>query len=143
MQVRAALMTMLGLWQLQLPERLETEARLLPYLVAGLWDVQPEAAAAAGQALDALGALYEHDNAQDLQAGPCLARHVRSCRRCGDCVTVAHVCPAWSQQLSSMPRQKRCSCDKCSSWLLHSHGRIGCSWAQAPVPWQAGLIILD
>ena len=67
MQVRAAFMTMLGVWQLQLPERGETEARLLPYLIAGLADAQPEAAVAAARALDALGALYEHEHAQELQ----------------------------------------------------------------------------
>ena len=67
LQVRAAFVTMLGVWQLQLAEREETEARLLPYLVAGLSDTQPEAAAAAAQALDALGALYEHEHAQELQ----------------------------------------------------------------------------
>ena len=65
LQVRAAFVTMLGVWQLQLAE--ETEARLLPYLVAGLSDAQPEAAAAAAQALNALGALYEHEHAQELQ----------------------------------------------------------------------------
>ena len=66
-QVRSAFMTVLGVWQLQLLEREETEARLLPYLIAGLADAQPEAAAAAAQALDALGALYEHEHAQELQ----------------------------------------------------------------------------
>ena len=66
-QVRAAFMTMLGVWQLQLPDREETEARLLPYLIAGLADAQPEAAVAAARALDALGALYEHEHAQELQ----------------------------------------------------------------------------
>ena len=58
---------MLGSWQLQLLERKETEARLLPYLIAGLTDEQPEAAGLAVASLQALGAAYEHEHAQELQ----------------------------------------------------------------------------
>lgn len=67
MQVRAAFLKMLGSWQLQIPERDETEARLLPFLLAGLTDAQPEAAAAAAASLQALGAVYEQEHAQKLQ----------------------------------------------------------------------------
>ena len=97
-------MKLLGSWQLQLPERDETEARLLPYLLAGISDDQPEVAAVAVTSLQALGALYEQEHAQELQVGllpACsphrgwLARHTASLRwqltdwrRFGPCMTV-------------------------------------------------------
>ena len=63
-------MKLLGSWQLQLPERDETEARLLPYLLTGTMDGQPEVAQAAVTSLAALGTLYEREHAQELQVRP-------------------------------------------------------------------------
>ena len=67
-QVRRAFLDMLGAWLLELPDRDEHRARLLPYLLAALADPVPALAAAAAAALEALGAQYERDHAAELKA---------------------------------------------------------------------------
>ena len=74
-QVRREFLGALAGWLLDLPQREEHRARLLPYLLAALADPAPDLAAAAAAHLGALGAQYEREHAPELKA----RRHTFCC----------------------------------------------------------------
>jgi hypothetical protein len=65
-QVRLAFLDMIGNWMLTLRERLDHEARLLPYVLSGACDDSPAVVQSALQLLDQLGQQYEQEHEQQL-----------------------------------------------------------------------------
>lgn len=65
----------IGDWLLNLRERLDHEARLMPFILSALNDEVPDIAAAAVRLLDQLGAQYEKDNEKVRMP----ALHIQAC----------------------------------------------------------------
>lgn len=101
LQVRREFLGMLAEWLLELPERAEHRPRLLPYLLALLADPAPTLAAAAADALGALGAQYEREHVKELKArrfnkvavGFCCCCDCRALRLKNFCASMCMHCP--------------------------------------------------
>ena len=65
--VRERFYNMLGTWVTQLPDRWDHESRLVPYLLSGFSDANPELAALCLRYIEHCGAAYETEKADDVR----------------------------------------------------------------------------
>lgn len=66
-QVRVAFLQMIGDWLLHLPERVDHESRLLPYLLSALHDDDQQVRGQAWRLLEEVGGQYEKEHEKDLR----------------------------------------------------------------------------